>query len=109
MSATASAKATISREQFKRLAEEVSKQAPAILKARDTSDKAMDKKSALLQALLSKLHEKLGLPPADKPATRGFKTYEFALREAVYTLALEHAKEPFDYQKIVDGLLKQAA
>jgi hypothetical protein len=109
MSATAPAEATISRDQFKRLAEEVSKEAPAILKRRDKSDKAMDKKSALLQALHSRLREKLGLPPAGEPTTKGFKTYEFALREAVYTLALEHAKEPFDYQKIVDGLLKKAA
>lgn len=109
MSAAAAAEATISRDQFKRLAEEVSKQATAILRERDRSDKAMDKKSALLQALLSRLREKLGLPAASKPTTRGFRTYEFDLREAVYTLALEHAKEPFDYQKIVDGLLKRAA
>lgn len=109
MSAIASAATTISRDQFRRLVEEVSKQAPAILKERDKSDKAMDKKSALLQALLSRLREKLGLPAEGKLTTRGFRTYEFALREAIYDLALGHAKEPFDYQKIVDGFLKQAA
>jgi hypothetical protein len=99
--------ATISRDQFKRLCEDVLKDAPVILKARDKSDKALDKKSALLRALLIKLQEQLGL--ASKPlTTRGFKTYEFAYLEAIYALALERAKEPFDYQKIVDGLLTKA-
>ena len=107
--ATASDAATISRDQFKRLAEDVLGEAPAILKRRDKSDKAMDKKSALLQALLSRLREKLNLPASDKLTARGFKTYEFALREAVYTIALERAKEPFDYQKIVDDFLSRGA
>ena len=107
--ATASDSATISRDQFKRLAESLLGEAPAILKRRDKSDKAMDKKSALLQALLSGLRQKLGIPAADKLTTKGFKTYEFALREAVYTLALEYAEEPFDYQKIVDDFLSKAA
>lgn len=107
--AIASDTATISRDQFKRLTEDILGEAPTILKGRDKSDKAMDKKSALLQALLSSLREKLGLPAADKLTTRGFKTYEFALREAIYELALGHAKEPFDYQKIVDNFLSRAA
>jgi aminopeptidase C len=107
MSATASAEATISRDQFKRLAEEVSKQAPAILKERDKSDKAMDKKSALLRALHTKLREKLGLPP-EKLTTKGFKTYEFAYAQAVYRLAEERATKPFDYEKIVDEFMSKA-
>jgi hypothetical protein len=107
--ATASGAATISRDQFKRLAENLVKEAPAILKRRDKSDTAMDKKSALLRALLSGVREHLGLPDASELTTRGFKTYEFALRETVYELALEHAKEPFDYQKVVDDFLSKAA
>lgn len=108
--ATAGKQATISKAQFKRLCEDVAKDAPAILKARDKSDKAMDKTSALLRALLVKLREQLGLPSAGvAPTTRGFKTYEFSYREAIYELALERAKEPFDYQKIMDGFLAGAA
>jgi hypothetical protein len=99
---------TISRDQFKRLAAGVLKGAPAVLNARDKSDKAMDKKSALLLALLTRLREKLGLTEDVPLTTRGFKTYEFALREDVYILALEHAKEPFDYQRLVDAFLSKA-
>ena len=106
--ATASGAATVSRDQFKRLAENLLKEAPTILKARDKSDTAMDKNSALLRALLSGLREHLGLPDAGELTTRGFKTYEFALREALYELALEHAKEPFDYQKVVADFLSKA-
>ncbi|MFL6332033.1 MAG: hypothetical protein ACJ754_01670 [Pyrinomonadaceae bacterium] len=95
----------ITRDQFKRLSEDVLKDAPAVLKARDKSDKALDKKSALLRALHSRLSEKLGQPANGQLSTRGFKTYEFALREAIYSLALERAKEPFDYQKVVDEFL----
>jgi hypothetical protein len=107
--ATASGAATISRDQFKRLAESLLNEAPAILRGRDKSDTAMDKKSVLLRALLSGLRKHLSLPDAGELTTRGFKTYEFALREAVYEIALEHAKEPFDYQKIVDDFLSKAA
>ncbi|HEV2863054.1 MAG TPA: hypothetical protein VGX48_18710 [Pyrinomonadaceae bacterium] len=107
MSATATDKTTISRDQFKRVAEKVAKEAPAILKARDKSDKAMDKKSALLRALYFSLREKLGLP-AEKLTTMGFKTYERAYLEAVYTLAYERAKEPFDYEKAVDDFMSKA-
>jgi hypothetical protein len=107
--ATESKTATISRDQFKRLTENLLKESSTILKASAKSDKAMDKKSALLQALLFKLREKLGLPSTREAlTTRGFKTYEFSYREAVYELALQHAKEPFDYQKIVDSFLKRA-
>ena len=102
-------KETVSREQFKLLCENLLKEAPTILKKRDKTDKAMDKKSALLQALFLRLEEKLGLPTTTKVlSARGFKTYEFAYREAIYELALEHAKEPFDYQKIVDSFLAKA-
>ena len=100
---------TISRDQFKRLCEQVLKDAPAILKDRDKSDKAMDRKSALLKALYTRLREKLGLPDEGKGIeTRGFKTYEFAYREAIYRLALDHAKEYFDYQRVVNDFLDRA-
>jgi hypothetical protein len=100
---------TISRDQFKRLCESLLKEAPAILKARDKADKPMDKKSALLQALFIRLQETLGLSKIIRTlTTRGFQTYEFSYREAIYELALEHAKEPFDYQKIVDSFLTRA-
>jgi hypothetical protein len=100
---------TISRDQFKRLCENVLTEAPAILKARDKADEALDKKSALLQALYHRLQEALELPKITKTlTTRGFKTYEFSYREAIYELALERAKEPFDYQKIVDSFLARA-
>jgi hypothetical protein len=99
---------TVSRDQFKRLAEGVLKDAPAVLRERDKSDKAMDKKSALLLALLTRLREKLGAAEDGPLTTKGFKTYEFALREALYTLALERAKETFDYQRIVDDFLSKA-
>jgi aminopeptidase C len=100
---------TISKDQFKRLTESVLKEAPKILKDRDPKDKAMDKKSALLRALYLALQEKLGSKPVKTGLpTRGFKTYEFAYREAIYELALEHATEPFEYVPIVDSYLSRA-
>jgi aminopeptidase C len=101
--------ATISKDQFKRLTESLLKESPEILKNRDAKDKAMDKKSALLRALYLALQEKLGSKPVKTalPA-RGFKTYEFAYREAIYELALERAKEPFEYVPIVDSFLNRA-
>lgn len=87
--------ATINRDQFKRLADSLLKEVPAILKQRDTSDKAMDKKSALLKALLMRLQDKLGISDAKKElGTKGFQTYEFAYRQALYELLSEKAKEP---------------
>jgi len=100
--------ATIGRDQFKRLCDNLLKDARAILRARDATDGAMDKKSALLQALYVRLQEKLGLPVIRTLTTRGFKTYEFSYREAIYELALERAKEPFGYQAIVNDLLAKA-
>jgi len=101
--------ATISKEQFKRLTEALLNEAPKILKERDTSDKAMDKKSALLQALYIQLQEKLGIKPVKKTlSTRGFKSYEFAYREAVYELISQHAKEAFEYRPIVNGFIEKA-
>lgn len=100
---------TISKDQFKRLIENLLKEAPNILKERDTSDKAMDKKSALLRALYTQLQNKLGLNDAkDEVTTKGFKTYEFAYRKAIYELALEHAKEPFEYVPIIESFLNRA-
>jgi hypothetical protein len=99
----------ISRDQFKRVCEDWVKEAAEILKARDKADKPMDKKSALLQALFIRLQETLGLSKITRTlTTRGFQTYEFSYREAIYELALEHAKEPFDYQKMVDSFLARA-
>jgi hypothetical protein len=101
--------ATITRDQFKRLTKKLLKEAPTILKQRDTSDKSMDKKSALLQALYTRLQEKLGIPHKEEGVTkRGFKTYEFTFREAIYDLALEHSAQSFDYQKIVNDFLDRA-
>lgn len=93
---------TVNRQQFKRLVESLD--AHAILKSRDKSDKAMDKRSALLHALLSRLRERLGVPDGEL-TTKGFKTYEVALREEIYELASERATKPFEYQPIVNGFL----
>ena len=102
-------KPTISKDQLKRLCEDFLKETHAVLKNRDKSDKAMDKKSALLQALYIKLQEKLGIKPVNKSLpTRGFKTYEFAYREAIYELLSQHAKEAFEYRPIVNGFLDKA-
>jgi hypothetical protein len=99
----------ITRDQFKRLSENLLKEAPAILKARDSSDKAMDKKSALLQALYVQLQRKLDLPKIKETVDRrGFKTYEFAYREAIYDLLTKHAKQPFEYRPIVNSFLGRA-
>lgn len=99
----------ITRDQFKRLADNLIKEAPAILKARNMADKALDKKSALLRALYVQLQKKLGLPQIKETVeTRGFKTYEFAYREAIYDLLSEHASKPFEYRPIINGFLERA-
>jgi hypothetical protein len=102
---------TISKDQLKRLCENLLAEASGILKGRDKSDSKMDKKSALLRALYLSLQEKLGVPKAEKPPTTDFKTYDFAYRAAIYELVSSHAKEPFEYQPIInqfiDGALKK--
>ncbi len=99
------AEKTISREQLKRLCLELLAEAPKVLKARDKGDPKMDRKSALLRALYHSIQEKLGLPKDEKPPETDFKTYDFAYRAAIYELVGRHAKEPFEYQPIVNQFL----
>lgn len=101
-------RASISRDQFKRLSEKLLDEAPSVLKGRDKDDPKMDKKSALLYGLLTRVREKLGEPPPQQKVKTDFPTYEFAYRSALYELLLERAKEPFGYQVIVNDFLNKA-
>jgi (p)ppGpp synthase/HD superfamily hydrolase len=56
-----------------------------------------------------RVQDKLGMSDAKKElGTKGFQTYEFAYRQALYELLSEKAKEPFDYQKVVVNFLNTA-
>lgn len=104
----AGAATTISRDQFKRLCGELLAEAPRILESRDKADPKMDKKSALLRALFSAVREKLGMTKFRRKVETDFPTYEFAYRSALYELLFEHAKEPFQYQPVVNDFLRRA-
>jgi len=66
----------------------------------------MDKKSALLQMLYQRLQIKLGINPVKAQVNaKGFKTYEFAYREAIYALLSERAKSNFHCTLIVNTML----
>jgi hypothetical protein len=96
---------TISKDQLKRLCVNLLAEAPKILKGRDKSDPKMDRKSALLRALYLSIQEKLGVPKVEEPPATDFKTYDFAYRAAIYELVSRHAKEPFEYQPIINQFL----
>jgi len=95
--------ATISRDQLKRLCEQVLGEAPEVLKGRDKNDPKMDRKGALLWALYSRVREKLGMPEARWKVETYFPTYEFSCRSALYEILLERQGAvpiPADHQRV---------
>ncbi len=98
----------ISKEQFKKLCEELLSETPAILKNRDPSNKKMDKESVLLKSLYEKVQEKLSLSPKPIPSSTDFPTFAFAYRTVLYELINRNAKEPFEYRPIVEDFLNKS-
>ncbi len=99
---------TISRDQFKRLSEQLLEELPVQPKTRSMPDPKMNKQSFLLKALYERLQEKLQIPKRPEITHTDFPTYEFAYRKALYELINQHAKEPFEYMPIVDSFLERA-
>ena len=99
---------TISRDQFKRLAESVLKDAPCLLKARDKTNKAMDKESVLLKELYLRLVKKLEVKAKPFTHTGGFKTFGFVYEEAIYEALSKHSTKPFDGPLIMSRFLERA-